>query len=188
MASGRAWDSSPGRVNIFTWITWQTSVGCLRSLSQEICFEYTGLQYSTIGIHRVSDLRRKNGWLSWKVSLGHSLVGPNGLKCGWGRWFLQRFDWIGLHTWRSGWLWRLSHGCTTKKEPVLLEHAMRAEKMWISPRYYWFTSRLKMERSVQLCRKLGGEVLVEPGKKGRGCFCVVRDHEGLICALTRTTE
>ena len=175
MASGRAWDSSPGRILIYSWIAMKPRIECLGSLSQEICFEYTGLQYSTIGIHRVSDLRRKNGWLSWKVSLGHSLVGPNGLKCGWGRWFLQRFDWIGLHTWRSGWLWRLSHGCTTKRETLLLEYAMCAEKMWISPRYYWFTSRLKMERSAQLYWKIDGEGLVEPGKKGRRRFCVIWD-------------
>lgn len=45
-----------------------------------------------------------------------------------------------------------------------------------------------VEKSAQLCKGLGGEVLVEPRNMGEGRFCVIRDPSGAICSLYRPPD
>ena len=45
-----------------------------------------------------------------------------------------------------------------------------------------------VDKSAQLCKELGGEVVVEPRLMGGEDFCVIRDPTGAICALYRSPE
>jgi len=40
-----------------------------------------------------------------------------------------------------------------------------------------------VERSVAICKQLGGEVLIAPRHLGRCRFCTIRDPAGAVCAL-----
>lgn len=64
----------------------------------------------------------------------------------------------------------------------------RGENADLPPVWLIYIVVENVEKSVQLCKEHGGEVLVEPRKMGMGKICVIRDPAGAICALYRPPD
>jgi len=55
----------------------------------------------------------------------------------------------------------------------------------LPPQWLIYITVEDVNESAETCRKLGGEVLVEPRSMGGGRFAVIRDPAGAVCALWR---
>jgi uncharacterized protein len=53
----------------------------------------------------------------------------------------------------------------------------------IPPQWLIYITVSDLDRSIEECRRRGGEAIAGPRALGEGRFCVIRDPAGAVCAL-----
>jgi predicted enzyme related to lactoylglutathione lyase len=59
----------------------------------------------------------------------------------------------------------------------------RGENADLPPQWLVYITVEDLDRSVEKCLALGGQVVAGPRALGEGRFCVIRDPAGAVCAL-----